>query len=343
MGTQNAAEMLALFRPSLKKVEFGDEMLSLIEKLIAERDELLERQEHINSMERLVKKTVSDADELAAQIKREAEVDALSRSKEIVKQAEEQAQRILEEARATALAHVDEEILAKRSAAEEELLATLKEQRESLGVHLKALSEGLYQQMLTHAEDSRQLLEVAQKRLQENLFRVPSPAQEAAAPVEGEDAAMIKTTPKGETAGPDSEFEQLVSLGPTAQAPEPGVALGVIDEPGELVEVEILQPRDKDSMEHIRRYLELQEEVGSASICHLTDKTSIQVRLLRPLDVEEMVSGLSEVEQAQTVTDKGSTKIQVLLSAHAELERQREAINVKANRIAARIGRSKFR
>ena len=174
MGTQNAAEMLALFRPSLKKVEFGEEMLSLIEKLIAERDELLDRQEHIYSLERLVKKTVSNADELAAQIKNEAEADAQSRSKEIVKQAEEQAQKILEEARAKALEGVDAEILAKRAAAEAGLHATLNEHREDLDAELKVFSEELYQQMLTRAEDGRQLLEVFRKRLEENLFCAPS-------------------------------------------------------------------------------------------------------------------------------------------------------------------------
>jgi hypothetical protein len=342
MGMQNAAEMLALFRPSLKKVEFGDEMLSLMEKLIAERDELLERQEHIHSMERLAIKTVSDADELAAQIKSEAEADAQSQSKDVVRRAEDQARQILEEARARALADVDEEILAKRAAAETELQAMLKERRESLGVQLKALSEGLYQQMVTHAEDSKRLLDLFEKRLEENLSCALSPAGKAVAPVEREDAGVIETTVTDEAAGPDSEFEQLVSLELDAETPDPGVAVGA-DEPGELVEIEILPPRDKDSMERIKGYLELQEEVGAASICHLTDKTSIQVRLLRPLDVEEMLSGLSEVEQIQTVTNKGTTKIQVLLSAHAELERQREAINVKANRIASRIGRSKFR
>ena len=342
MGIQNANEMVALFRPSLKKVEFGDEMLSLIEKLIAERDELLQQQEHIHSMERLVKKTVSDADEMAAQIKSEAEADAQSRRNEIVKQGEEQAQKILEEARAKALAGVDEEIVAKRATAEAELHTTLKQQSESLGAQLKALSEELYQQMLTHAEDSRRLVEAFQKRLEGNLSCVPGASQQTPTPAGGDYAGVNNTAAIDETAGPDSEFEQLVSLEPIVEAPASGLAVGA-HEPGELVEIEILQPRDKDSMESIRRYLELQEEVGSATICHLTDKTSIQVRLLRPLDVQEMLSGLSEVERAQTVTDKGTSKIQVLLSAHAELERQREAINVKANRIAARIGRSKFR
>ena len=106
----------------------------------------------------------------------------------------------------------------------------------------------------------------------------------------GEDPGMVMTTAKDETTGPNSELEQFASLEPGAQALELGVTAGA-DEPGEVVEIEILQPRDKDSMESIRRYLELQEEVGSASIYHLTDKTSIQVRLLRPLDVEGMLSG----------------------------------------------------
>jgi hypothetical protein len=334
--------MLALFRPSLKKVEFGDEMLSLIEKLIAERDELLKQQEHIHSMERLVKKTVSDADEMAAQIKSEAEADAQSRSNEIVKQAEEQAQKILEEARAKALAGVDEEILAKKSAAEAALQTTLKEQREELSAHLKSVSEELYQQMMTHAEDSRRLLGMLQKRLEENLSCAPGAEQQTHASAGEDNAVVNNTSPADETIGPDSEFERLVSLEPSLEGPASAVAAGP-HEPGELVEIEILQPRDKDSMESIRKQLEMQDEVGSASICHLTDKTSIQVRLLKPLNVEEMLSGLSEVEQARTVTDNGPSRIQVLLSAHAELERQREAINVKANRIAARIGRPKFR
>lgn len=309
MDTQNAAEMLAMFRPILAKVEFGNEMLSLVQKLIEERDQLLQSQEHLRSLGRLAEKTVYEADQMAAQIKKEAEAEAL-----------EKVQKIVEETRARALAD-----------AETELQGTLKQRREKLLSQVREQSEGLHRQMLTHAEESKRRLESLQTTLEESLSNVLVTLPGHACEPESEKNAGVAEEAMGAEktdSGPEATIEGSA---------EPGA-----EDPPELVEIDILPPRDKQAMEGIKRYLEMQDEVGAADICHLTDKTLIRVRLLRQMDVAERLSGLSEVEDVKTVKDSGQHKLEVILSVHGELEREREALNVRANKMAARIGHSRF-
>ena len=70
---------------------------------------------------------------------------------------------------------------------------------------------------------------------------------------------------------------------------------------------------------------------------HLAEKSLIDVLLFRPVELTEKLSGLSEVAEVREVADSDESRIEVVLSVASEIAKEREAINLKANRIASRI------
>jgi vacuolar-type H+-ATPase subunit H len=349
--TKNADSELAMVRRSLEDVASGDEVLTYIQRLTSERDELLKRQEHLTSLARLMEKTVADADEMAAQIKSEAESEAQSRGKELVAQAEREAQSraqeltaqaeseaqsrgqeliaqaeekakmVLEEARSKAAADTESEVRAIRENAVKELEGALGEQVARWQEQARQAAQRLYDQMVAQAEQTRRVLEALQPDLAQVVASVRSGAGQTAAPP-ADTPAAAEETPAAKSV-----------FAPPAEAAKHGKA----DE--ELVDIVILPPRDKQAMDSIRKFLERQEEVAAVNVEHMTDRTLIQVLLAAPLNVAERLSGLSEVERLQTVSDGSRTKIQVVLSVQSEIERERDRLDVRANRIASKIGR----
>jgi vacuolar-type H+-ATPase subunit E/Vma4 len=329
---RNGDGALALFRHSLENVKGRDDILSFVEHLIFERDELAKRQEHLNSLARLMEKTVADADDVAAQIKKQAEEDAHGRAKNVVAEAEEQARQITEEAKAKALSQVQAEILAMKSDATRELEAILKEQAARMQAQAKEMSERMYLEMMSQAEECNRRLTLFQEELEKSLASVQNLTGAVAVEVGAGAASAVGVLPAKEPVA-----QPPAAAAPAAAPPRKGADRELDRQ--EVHEIEILPPRDKKTIEGIRDYLSRQDEVGLAEIEHLTDKTLIQVRLLRPLDLVSRLSRLSEIEQVQEVTEGNRKKIEILLSVNSEIERERDALNSRANRIASRISR----
>ena len=330
---RNSDGPLAMFRHSLENVKGRDEILAYIEHLIFERDELAKRQEHLNTLARLMEKTVSDADDMAAQIKKQAEEEAQGRAKEVVEQAEERAREIVEETRTNAVSEVQSEVLAMKSDAARELDAVLREQTAKLQSQAKEMSERLYLEMLSQAEECNRRLGLFQADLEKSLAAVGKSNETAAV-----EAGVRATAPaNGGSPAKDAQPERPKAPAATAAASQkqPDEDLDADD----VHEIDILPPRDKKTIEGIREYLSRQDEVGLAEIEHLTDKTLIKVHLLRQMDLVARLTRLSEVEQAQQVTEGNRKRIEVLLSVNSEIEREREALNARANRVASRIPR----
>ena len=128
---------LAMFRRNLENVECRDEILFFLEQVMAERDELLKRQEHLHSLTQLAEAKVSDADDLAGRIEKEARGQA----REILARADEQAHQMFEETKARALSEVQEEIRTIRSVAEKEFEAVVRGQTTRLRGQVKELAE----------------------------------------------------------------------------------------------------------------------------------------------------------------------------------------------------------
>lgn len=105
----------------------------------------------------------------------------------------------------------------------------------------------------------------------------------------------------------------------------------------EWVELQILPPRDKDSIESIKTYLNGVDGVAAVELISMVDKTLIEVSTNKSTDLVGMLSTLPEADRAQEVIDCTQKKINVVLSVKSELERDKDVLNRTANGIANRI------
>jgi len=346
----SVALTMAMIRRSLEKVDSREDIISFIQQLADERDNLQKRQEHMSSLLRLFERTVSDADDMAAQIKSEAMEQAQAKAQELLREAEGSARQMLEDARAKVTAETENEVRALRENAERTLQGVLEEQVARCEEHVKQAAQRLYEEMVAQAEESKRQLEA---------FRVDSAEVLAAAWVNLPPAGVPVTETASEAAPPvetpaapeEKECESVLETPPTepvgaksrTKAPR-GESTEAVKDVGaerEPVDIVILPPRDKLAMESIRKFLDSQDEVAAVNVEHMTDRTLIQVRLARPMNVAERLSGLSDVERVQTITEGSKTKIQVILSVRNEIERERSALDFRAKRIASRVTRGR--
>jgi len=337
-SSANVASTMAMIRRSIEKVADRDEILSFIGQLVSERDDLLKRQEHLNSLARLMEKTVSDADDMAAQIKREAKGEAEAQVKEIMAQAEQNAKQVLEEAKLVAAA-TESEVRTIRENADKTLRSALEDQAARWREHVKQASERLYEQMLAQAEESKRRLDAFQEEFGQVLASVKAAGGPTSAPAAeaAKERKSVFESATDESAGRESLPEAANGEAKAEASGEAPASAKDAKTDEETVEIVILPPRDKQAMESIRKFLEMQDEVAAVNVEHMTDRTAIQVLLAKPFNVAEKLSGLSEVERLQTVKDGAKTKIQIVLSVTSEIERERDRLGVRANRIASKI------
>ena len=132
----NENGVIELFGRTFQKVEHGldeEQIVSFVKRLIDERDALIKGQEHFTSLTRLHERTISKADDLAEEIKKEAEEQAQVRAKAILGEAEEQAQQIIEEKRGEAVTLAQREVHAIKANAEKEIEALLERDSRASG------------------------------------------------------------------------------------------------------------------------------------------------------------------------------------------------------------------
>ena len=165
MTTLRTDWTIAIFRRYLENVENRDEILSLLEQLMAERDDLQKRQEHLNALTLLAETKVTDADTLAKRIEKEAQ----NHAKAILAQANEQAHQMFEEVKARALSDAQVEIRNIRSIVEKELDTVFKEQTTRLRGQVTELAECFFKQMLIQAQESKQKLDLFQEDMGKDL------------------------------------------------------------------------------------------------------------------------------------------------------------------------------
>jgi len=328
---RDSSVMLDLLRRSLEKVERKDEIVSLFEQVLGERDELAKRQEHIRSLERLVEMTVAAADDLSAQIRKEAENNAQSQGEGILSEARATAQQIIEDARATAAAETKKALDDMQKATQLELQSMVGQQAAHLREQLAEISGRLYEEMVAQADETKRRIDSLQVGVEKRLSSPstsPPPAGEAAAPKGNEAVEGWER--------PDASFVTLAAdLSSTPESvvgPEKGKRR--TGAPG-VVELEVQLPRDKAAIKSIKDYLERLDEVEAAEVTHLTDKTLIHLLLREPIDVAERLVGLPEVDRV--VSQNNGNKIQIVLAVVGEMKRERDALSLKANRIASRI------
>jgi len=326
---------IRLLRRALEKSDSNDEILAVVEEIVSERDELLRRQTHLHSLARLVEKTVSDADDLAAEVKKEAEDAAQAKAKEIMAQAEATSRAMLEDTRARGLSETQSEISAMRAAAEEDLKSQLKEWTSKLQAQVKETAESLRSEMLVQVEESKRRFDVFEVDLGKVLSSLCSNAPAAySADGPGVDGGTSRTkADDGRGAGP---AEVAPAAETDAKKPVPPVSPAT-DSGASVVDVEILPPRDKGTIDNIAAYLNGLDEVLTVQTRHLADKTVLEVELRLPLDIAAKLSDMPQVEQVRQFADNGHTRIETVLTVRSEMEKQRKALDAKAKRLASRI------
>ena len=129
---------------------------SFIDKLIKERDELAQSQEHIASLTRLAETTVVEADKLATQIKTETAEQVQAESTAIIDKAKEQARQITEQKIAEAEEIANKQANAIKAKAEEEAALLLENEKNKIRNELRNLVNQQFGYMLEELEGIKQ-------------------------------------------------------------------------------------------------------------------------------------------------------------------------------------------
>ena len=164
--------VIELFGHTFQKVKHGldeEQIVSFVKQLIDERDALIKRQEHVTSLTRLYERTISEADDLAEEIKKEAEEQAQAGAKAILGEAEEQAQQIIEEKGSEAVALAQKEVHTIKANAEKEVEALLKREIAAIQSQLRDTAQRLCDEMLSQAESFKQQAAVFEEKFEEKL------------------------------------------------------------------------------------------------------------------------------------------------------------------------------
>ncbi len=192
-GNKNDNGVIELFGHTFQKVKYGldeEQIISFVKQLIDERDALIKRQEHVTSLTRLYERTISEADDLAEEIKKESEEQAQAGAKAILGEAEEQAQQIIEEKRGEAVTLAQREVHTIKANAEKEIEALLEREVAALQAQLRDTTQRLCDEMLSQAESFKQQAAVFKEKSEEKL----SELEMVTSQVSVEDSQVIADT-----------------------------------------------------------------------------------------------------------------------------------------------------
>ena len=303
---------------TFKRVESGldeDQVTSLIKKLIYERDTLAKRQEHLSSLSRLFEKTIADADDLAAKIKREAEEQAKAESKAIIARTEEQGRQIIEEKKTEALAIAQKEAEAVKASAQKQSEALL-EKLERIESQLRDKERQFYVDMLAQLKSLRQQVASFETQFEQELSELPQqnePSRIAAESNVPTDTSTMRT--------------EVTQIDKDAAEQE------------EWAELEILPPRGKNEIEMIQTFLDNQPQVKTTELMTLVDKTVIKVSLSEPMNILEALLDLPQVKDAEEIVEDGHGKIRITLFLKSSIDIAKDTLDKGVNRIISRKAR----
>lgn len=309
------------------------QVVPFIEELIEERDSLRKRQEHLSTLTRAFETIISEADDKAKEIKREAEEQAQNNAKAIIAKAEEEARVFLEDRKVAVETMAQDEISAMRSQAEKELQALLNKVVGEIQSQLKNIGQELSSGILRQAETTRKQVETFEEDFERKLSALESINNQAHIEEEIKvDATIASVAPETATLAENAVPQADTEVEPETLDVEPNV-----DNNKVWTELEILPPRDIDSIERIKAKLDEADGIDFVKLLHLPDKTVIEVSMNKPMDLVEVISKLPEVEQVEKVIKGNQMKLVLLLTAKSKLQYSREEINRKANILASHI------
>jgi vacuolar-type H+-ATPase subunit H len=324
------------------------QVVSFVNDLVKQHDMLLQRQENLTALTKLAERTVTEAEKLADETKREAAdhakteaakilADAEGRAKDeaaqIITEAEARAQQIVEEKEAKVMATATEQAEAVKSQAEVQARAEASRiiaeaqargqqiirEKENEAVALateqaKAIREQAEReaaQLLEHEKEKIQPeLNTFVRRLHGQLLTELEHLKQQVGAFETDYAQAISQTPDGSRpVGSDEKRDEFLEFVRNLDEAESG-------EPE--WDLEVLPPIDIMKIMSIVGYLDNLPEVEKTEIIPRNERTSIIVFLRQPLEVVEVVRTLPEVTQAvedTADTDSKPRKVNLILSS----------------------------
>ncbi len=239
---------------------------------------------------------------------------------------------VIEETQAEAIAMAQKEAEAIKADAQKQVEASLKEKVEGLKSQLRDVARLLHEEVLSQFESATQRAATFEVEFEQKLTEL---------------ARQDDQTGMKEDNGADTGVNSEVIVKAVAQAhAEDDSDTSKTDETAQVteiasedadyeewVELEILPPKDQDDIDRLKTYLDGLAEVRTTELISLSEKTLVEVCLSKPMDLLEIMHGLSQVKQAKEIKDGEQRKIQVVLSTYTRLEASKEALRNKTNDI----------
>ena len=305
------------------------QIFSLIQQLIDERETLLRRQDHLTSLSRLWERTISEADDIAKQVKDEAKQQAESEAQSIVAEARKSAEELLKQRQAEAVVVAQKEIHTVAIELKQDLDAFSVKSVEELQLRLDETAKQAAEAARAYIDALRAQFATFSQELDRRLSTLEASASQTATIATPEPLTAQPAVPPPVQAQP-AQTEPAPPV--AAVPPTPKVAA-----PSERRVIEVLSPRDMVMIDAVKAQLSEQDGVIDTELQHQVDRSLIFVTLSRPLDLTHTLSRMPEVERAQEVMVEGKPRTQVILGVESDIVREKNMLNSRINKIARRI------
>jgi cell division septum initiation protein DivIVA len=296
MGTKsNTTDTVELGGRKFKRVKHGldeEQVVSFVNELISERDTLIKRQENLLSLTKLAERTVTEADNVAKQIKKEARDQAKSEANAIVAKAEEQAQQIIEEKKAEVVDMATREAEAIKANAQQQAESLLEEAAKRIQPELRDMAQHLYRELLSQLESLNQQVTAFEAEFEHNLSQ----------------AAAETSTVAMQADEIRDEFQELIMTTDQTNTGEPDW------------ELQVLLPMDMTQTLEIMTFLDRLPEIEKTELIPDMEKPSIIVFLRAPIQLVDTLRALPQVAEVkedatnEAGADGKPKKVQIALS-----------------------------
>ncbi len=305
------------------------QIFSLIQQLIDERETLIRRQDHLASLSRVWERTISEADDVAKQVKEEAKQQAESEAQSIMAEAKKSAEELLKQRQAEAVVVAQKEIHTVAVELKRDLDGFSTKSVEELQLRLDETAKQAAEAARAYVDALKAQFATFSQEVDRRLSTLEASASQVTAETTGQPASSQTPAP------PPAESK------PAATEPTPPVAAAPanpkIAAPSERRVIEVLSPRDMVMIDAVKAQLGEQDGVIETELQHQVDRSLIFVTLSRPLDLTHILSRMSEVERAQEVMVEGKPRTQVILGVESDIVREKNMLNSRINKIARRI------
>ena len=297
-----------------KRVKNGlDEaqVASIINELTGQREALIQRTDHLDSLNKLAERTVTEADRLAEEMATEAIDRAKAEAAAIIAEAKAQAQQMMEEKRTEIITMANQEATIIKAETERKAGLLLGDKSKSIQLEIRDLAHGLYSRLVSELESLKQQVVALQV---ESEHRLSQPVEETS-PVTME-ADEVPSDSQELTQAINHESMDKVE----AKAPVPDDLNTTTGEEKPGLELEILPPIDIMKILEIVTYLDSLPEVENTELVPDNERPSIIVSLREPIHLIPMLRALPEVahiteEATDTAGAEGKLgKVQISLS-----------------------------